>query len=1832
MNEINPLVSIVVRTKDRPQLLNRALQSIAEQTYRPIEVVLVNDGGCDLDMIEINDILGTIALNYIRLETNTGRAHAGNVGIQNSAGAYIGFLDDDDELYPEHVELLADFLNKSELNVVYSDSMMIYKEYDPQDGQLREYKSELVFSEDFNYDKLIFENYIPLMCLMFRREVLTQVGGFDENFDLYEDWDLLLRAGSKYPFQHIRKISANYNQWDSVLQISQKNNDSDFMKRSYLSVLHKHFGKITADKIHQYVSDFVNMRYILKTYFGEFGISKFDFEEKIHKKIEGLQRALQERMTDIDRLSHALQERDMEIIRLNGTLHEREAYISQIHSGRGWRLLSKYYRLRDRLLPSGTKRRLLLKLLLRATLSPKEVLTNINKTNFKKFLFHFTNSDPLTIERKVEQKLSAEFAPPDSTATDMFVRHTFGGVDYFRYLFDMNVKKGEEYVPIARPELPETDIRLIAFYLPQFHPIPENDEWWGKGFTEWYNVSRAIPQFIGHFQPRLPGELGFYDLRIPEVQARQIELAHQYGISGFCFHFYWFNGKTLLEGPIKQFAENFEFPFCINWANENWTRRWDGESNEILIAQKHSPEDDIRFIEYISDYLRKKQYIKIDAKPLLIIYRPSLFPDPAATARRWREWCRNNGIGEIFLALTHSFEHLEPETIGFDAAIEFPPNTFPLSDISDRLNIINLSYKGVPLDYEDAIHYSMHQIRPHYKKFRGICPSWDNEARRPGKGTVLVNSTPEAYKRWLRWLCEYTTKNFEPRERLVFINAWNEWAESAYLEPDRRYGYAYLQATAEALVSSCCAAEQRPDSWKILFVSHDACRAGAQSVLLNIILWFKMHTFVDLKILCLEGGELLPRFRELGETLVLSELRNKGLSDDKLSGKLKDFCKGSPNLVYCNSVASGREYRLLKLLKAPLLMHFHEMEMSIQKYAASWIDEVLKESSHFIAVSGSVRDNLAEKHGVPLSKISTVYSSIKPDSAFKVPGDREKQTIRKRLGLKKDSFLVFGCGVGMPFRKGADLFISVARILRGHGHEDFHFYWIGEFERKERDEAFGIWDEHLASLKKDDLNRYVTFLGFKDNPREYLKAGDVFLLTSREEPLGLVGLEAAECGLPIICFSNAGGLPEFVGEDAGFVVPFENISVMAEKVAMLRQNDGLRKKLGGRAREKVLSGFTVEHTNPYILSVCRMVAERKPVVSVIIPNYNHARYLPKRLESVFSQTFKDFEVIILDDASEDSSMDVIKAYADRADVRIVRNENNSGSPFRQWLKGMDLARADVIWIAESDDISAPVFLETLLPALNNSVVKLAYVNSHVIDENDRVTGDYESGEYLASLSGTKWKKSYLASATEEINDGLGVKDTILNISAVLFRKPPMHEEFREILESMRIAGDWYFVVSTIMGGKIYYDAAKLNYHRRHAESVIGRTMTEKKMEDFFREFFLVQNFIFKHYKLDEHFYHKWESYLQKQWNDFFHDRPFEELQKYYPLVEMREKILSRAKGDFGVRDCSEVSMSNIGDYGKPQADNMELLRELEDSLATVKDLSTISIKKLLENASDEFYFWLLTEGRAHISGEALISLLPTMPDEQIQINWTGRSGYETLHQAFLAFSLFKKIIGKHYKDIRSCNRILDFGCGWGRIIRFFLKDIEPEGLWGIDCYEEAIAICRNSNLRCNFESINVMPPTDLPDDFFDVIYAYSVFSHLSEEAHIAWLLEFKRILKPGGVVIATTRPRSFILQCEAIRKNRDLKEFQHGAVASFPNIEESLSGYDNGRFCHSPTGGGGVLSTSFYGETAIPKEYAKERWSEYFSHVDFMCDDEHKSFDQNVIIAKKSMLLLSKDQ
>lgn len=355
----------------------------------------------------------------------------------------------------------------------------------------------------------------------------------------------------------------------------------------------------------------------------------------------------------------------------------------------------------------------------------------------------------------------------------------------------------------ADPSLVPT-VKAIAFYLPQFHPIPENDRWWGEGFTEWDNVRAGQPNFPGHYQPHVPTGLGYYDLRETEVLQKQTELAKVSGIYGFCFYYYWFGGKVLLDLPIRRMLESGkpDFPFCICWANENWTRRWDGLENDVLIAQSHSPEDDVNFIRRVENVLLQKNYIRVRGRPLLLVYRPSLFPDSLETTERWRDYFRRKGHGELHLVMVRSFhDQTAPEVYGFDAAVQFPPH-FPAAPITTLIAGKDEEFQGTIYDYTELRGAALEQsisASSADKTYAAVMPSWDNTARRGSRAVIWANSSPESYYEWLSATVEQVQKKEESDERLIFINAWNEWAEGCHLEPDEKYGHAWLNATALAL-------------------------------------------------------------------------------------------------------------------------------------------------------------------------------------------------------------------------------------------------------------------------------------------------------------------------------------------------------------------------------------------------------------------------------------------------------------------------------------------------------------------------------------------------------------------------------------------------------------------------------------------------------------------------------------------------------------------------------------------------------------------------------------------------------------------------------------------------------------------------------------------------------------------------------------------------------------------------------------------------------------------------------------------------------------------------
>ena len=367
------------------------------------------------------------------------------------------------------------------------------------------------------------------------------------------------------------------------------------------------------------------------------------------------------------------------------------------------------------------------------------------------------------------------------------------------------------FVPLSTESHPwrEGQPKVIAFYLPQFHQFKENNEWHGRGFTEWTNVTKAVPQFLGHHQPQLPIDVGFYDLSTPKIMYRQVELAKHYGLYGFCFHYYWFSGgKRLLETPIFNWLHNkdLDFPFCLCWANENWSKLWDGGNREVLMKQESRVEDASEFFQDILPFLQDERYIRIDGKPLLIIYRPNLFTKEnwLAFAKTLREKALEAGLPGLFLSMV-GVDYFDDKTSdwGFDALVEFPPMriTHLRKYVKDG-NPINPDFKGYVYTMENAIRSGaiFENNVTDVPIFRGCFPRWDNTSRKAYSNASVYLQSPELYREWLSGLLKWEKEHNEPDKQFVFVNAWNEWAEGAHLEPDSRYGYAYLMATGEALL------------------------------------------------------------------------------------------------------------------------------------------------------------------------------------------------------------------------------------------------------------------------------------------------------------------------------------------------------------------------------------------------------------------------------------------------------------------------------------------------------------------------------------------------------------------------------------------------------------------------------------------------------------------------------------------------------------------------------------------------------------------------------------------------------------------------------------------------------------------------------------------------------------------------------------------------------------------------------------------------------------------------------------------------------------------------
>ena len=968
--------------------------------------------------------------------------------------------------------------------------------------------------------------------------------------------------------------------------------------------------------------------------------------------------------------------------------------------------------------------------------------------------------------------------------------------------------------------------KAIAFYLPQFHPIAENDAWWGRGFTEWTNVGKAIPQFGGHEQPRLPGELGYYDLRVPEVMARQVALARRYGLHGFAFHYYWFAGRRLLERPLEQFvASGIDFPFCICWANENWTRRWDGNDQDVLIGQEHSEANDDDFIADLAKLLRDRRYIRIDGRPLVIVYRPSSLPDARATAERWRRYCREHGIGEIMLGMVQ-FDVDDPTVFGFDVAIEFPPHKVArgLPHCHESLEFQRDDYRGYVVDYDLVATTATQWPVPDYPMFRGVFPGWDNEARKPGAGYTFHNATPARYREWLAETIGYAARHPVHGERVVFINAWNEWAEGAYLEPDRRYGYAFLQATRDALcvtdvsAHSDAAVEQPERAPRVAVVSHDAHPHGAQYLALHLLRELGALG-QDACAVLLGDGVLEDEFERAAHVYRASR------SAEDLKALAQALAADGVSHAIINTAVSGDCAKAFADVGISSIVLVHEMPGVVRQYGLQpQLASIAMHARHVVFAADAVRDGFLEFERVPDDRVVIRAQGLYKRNRFAGARIEEARTaLRIQLGIAADAQVVLCVGYA-DLRKGVDLFVEAAKQVLARNRRA-HFVWVGHPDVAIEDDVQRLVDATGAAER-------IHFTGRQTDTDVYYAGANVYALTSREDPYPSVVMEAFDVALPVIAFRDSGGSEALLDSLGCPLVAHENVDRLADEVAGLLDDDTRRRRLGAAGHR-----FVVEHRDfrHYAFDLLELLGLRLPRVSVVVPNYNYSRYLESRLRSVAAQTVAPFEIIVLDDASTDDSLTELARLRAciNTPMRVVASSTNSGSVFRQWLAGAQLARGDYLWIAEADDLADLRMLERALEGFDDRAVVMSMVQSRQIDAAGmELAPNYL--DYVDTFGRERWQAPFVAGLQDELRHGMAVKNTIPNVSAVVFRR----QAFADVLErhlddiaSYRIAGDWLLYVRMLEQGRMAYAPEALNAHRRHSGSVtLGGTQVPHLQE------------------------------------------------------------------------------------------------------------------------------------------------------------------------------------------------------------------------------------------------------------------------------------------------------------------------------------------------------------------------------------------------------------------
>jgi len=900
--------------------------------------------------------------------------------------------------------------------------------------------------------------------------------------------------------------------------------------------------------------------------------------------------------------------------------------------------------------------------------------------------------------------------------------------------------------PAAAPaQVAKREVKAVAFYLPQFHPIPENDQWWGKGFTEWSNVTRGKPLFRHHNQPRVPADLGYYDLRLEDTQAAQADLARDFGIHGFCYYYYWFNGKKLLNQPIEQMARSSrtDAGFCVCWANENWSRNWDGQNRHVLMKQDYSLESNRALILEMIPMMKDPRWIRHQGKPVMVVYRISIIPNWLETARIWREECRKAGLGEIHLcAVRFGLEMLDgqPQVHGLDAYVLFPPHEAPREDLRDTVLDLHKDFGGEIFSYEAVVKGDTEKYAQGYDwpVHRGAMLGWDNTARRLTDARIFHGATPYGFRTWIKSILEQENQFNPAPESLLFINAWNEWAEGTYLEPDQRWGHGYLEAFASAaksvpgiaLKETAKGTAKQPHHGEVLRAYGSPL--DQHGAALNHPRWHsgqKTHNpDWPTVLLCahvaghqLFGGErslldVLRAMAKLPLNIVVT------LPSDNNPDYVKDICAeslGTYAFAYPQWRDARQAYGWLTLNFADILTRhgiglvYANTIMLLEPLAAAQRlgRQRLIHSRELISLDDKLRDRI----DVPTSQI---ISQVLQRSDWIVGNSQATCSMFHRqgrtlyvpnavspedfdMGNKFGNAIKFGIVSSNIPAKGVGDFVEVARRAAAQAPRA-KFVVIGP----DNDQTRG-W---AAEVERGERPDNLVFAGYRDTPRAAMSEINVLLnLSGFAESFGRTVAEGLAARRPVIAY-EWGALDELIQHrETGYLIPYRDIDGVVAAVAEICATSDLIPQMGekGRAficdnfsqssiRAALKQGFDTIIADTPLSTTPLMPIAPAPRTTVVIPIYNAAKEARDCIKSVLRHTdLSHTRVLIINDGSpEPDVVPMLAEFEGILGLTIQHNDPNIGYT-KTINRGIREAGNDDVVLLNSDTIVTPKWLEGL---------------------------------------------------------------------------------------------------------------------------------------------------------------------------------------------------------------------------------------------------------------------------------------------------------------------------------------------------------------------------------------------------------------------------------------------------------------------------------------------------------------------------------------------------------